>query len=80
MSRHLSIVERHIDGRDEPSYRESLIARRDSATAAAVHFWVFAHAQDSQRYVEFVEGSDAAQVAAVAGVDQGALWRAIEVK
>lgn len=79
MTRHLSIVEKTVGHADHAAYRESLRARQAAAKVAAANFWVFEHASDAHRYVEFVEGTDAAQVAHLANVEPGALWRAIEV-
>jgi len=80
MTRHLGIFERRIDGSDQGAYMTSLAERRASAERASMHFWVFAHATDPYRYVEFVEGTDATEVAMLAGVDQDSLWRSVEVK
>jgi hypothetical protein len=78
--RHLAIVERQVDENDAQAYHASLRHREVVAADANAHFWVFAHASDASRYVEFVEGSDASQVALLSGVEPAALWRAIEVK
>ena len=80
MSRHLAIVERQVDGADTAEYLSSLVHRREAAAGANAHFWIFAHASEANRYVEFVEGADAAMVAQLSGVEHAALWRAIEVK
>ena len=80
MSRHLAIVERQVEAERSEEYRATLRQRERAAAAANAHFWVFAHASDANRYVEFVEGADASQVAQLSGVEQAALWRAIEVK
>lgn len=78
--RHLAIVERQLEAGDASAYRASLQHRQSMAQQANAQFWVFAHASDANRFVEFVEGADASQVAQVSGVEQAALWRAIEVK
>ena len=80
MPRHLAIVEREVHTNDAQDYLSSLVHRQRTAASANANFWVFAHASNTNRYVEFVEGADAAQVAHLSGVEQAALWRAIEVK
>ena len=80
MARHLSMLERRIDGPDENAYIASLAGRVAAATEAEAHFWVFSHASDPHRYVEFVEGANASKVAELSGVSESALWRAVEVK
>jgi hypothetical protein len=80
MSRHLAIVERVVHQEDAQDYLSSLVPRQQTAANVDANFWVFAHASDANRFVEFVEGSDASQVARLSGVEQAALWRAIEVK
>jgi hypothetical protein len=78
MSRHLSIVERHVGDADQ--YLASLAVRRDAARASSAQFWVFEHASEPKRFVEFIEGSNAELVAHLAGVAQRDLWHAVEVK
>ena len=80
MSRHLAIVERQVNGAEAAEYLSALVHRQETAASENANFWIFAHASDANRYVEFVEGADAAQVARLSGVEQAALWRAIEVK
>jgi hypothetical protein len=80
MTVHLSVVERRVNVDDESGYIASLAERRAAARAASAQFWVFAHGSDSHRYMEFVEGSDALQVARISGVEQDDLWHAVEVK
>ncbi len=78
MSRFLSVKEESVSESERAEYSARLSARRSEAARADLHFWIFAHSEDPQRFVEFVEGADASLVAQVAGVESASLWRSIE--
>ena len=80
MTRHLAIVERQVAASETDRYLSTIADRQSQAKSLAANFWVFAHASDSRRFVEFVEGADASDVSTLSGVEPAALWRAIEVK
>ncbi len=77
MTKHLSVVEKRVTNSDE--YLKGVRDRSDVAIASSLHFWVFQHATDSSRFVEFVEGTDAVKVAQVAGVETNELWNSIKI-
>ena len=72
MPRVLQMTERRVAFPDRASYLAALRRRRAHAARAQVHLWAFEHADDPERFVEFVEGSDPAAVRAVG--DDSALW------
>ena len=57
MARMLSFAERHVDEASRTDYLTSVGARQRAAASAGVHFWVFEHAEQSGRFIEFVEGA-----------------------
>jgi hypothetical protein len=82
MGRMLAVAERQVDAAARGDYLTSVGARQHVAASSGVHFWVFEHAEESGRFIEFVEGASERDVRAVA-VDgellQGplALWREV---
>lgn len=66
--------ERVVSQSERASYLHALAVRRESAAAASANFWVFEDANDSGRFLEFVEaGSQDALARAIdAAVDQTA--------
>lgn len=69
MPRTLSMQERRVSDAERADYLAALSARSQSASAAQAHFWVFEHASERGRFVEFIEAADADTVARLLGVD-----------
>ncbi len=79
MARVLAMQERVIGHDERAAYLASLIDRRARAAAVPAHFWVFEHATESGRFVEFTEAASDADVAAAHGNgDAPALWREVQ--
>ena len=67
MARTLSMQERRISMAERADYLAALSARSHSAAAAQAHFWVFEHAGEPGRFLEFTEAADAAVLAQLLG-------------
>lgn len=83
MARMLAVAERRIDAAARTDYLTSIGARRQSAAATGVHFWVFEHADESGRFIEFVEGASEHDVRSVAEGDDVmraalSIWREVQ--
>lgn len=79
MARTLSIIERRVSDAERVAYLAALPARKQRAAAVPAHFWVFEHAAERGRFVEFTEAAGEEQVAAVHGHDAPAdLWREVQ--
>jgi hypothetical protein len=79
MARVLTIVERRVPATERESYFAALESRRRSAAARRAHFWIFEHADEAGRFVEFTEGADANDIAAVHDGELPApLWREVQ--
>lgn len=66
MSRVLVMSERTVRTSDRASYVSTLDARKQSAGAVGANFWVFERADNSEKFLEFVEaGSTAALTSAI---------------
>lgn len=77
MTRSLGIAKRDVPAASRASYVADVAARGAAAAQRGVHHWVFQHATDPARFIEFTEGPDDSAVVAFAG-DEVELWRAIE--
>jgi len=66
MARMLAFAERHIDEASRTDYLTSVGARQRSAASSGVHFWVFEHADEGGRFIEFVEGASEQDVRSAA--------------
>jgi len=78
MARTLSIVECRIRDDERADYLAALPARAARAAAASAHFWVFEHASERGRFVEFTEAGDAQRLAELVGNDAPAdFWREV---
>jgi len=74
----LAFVERRIALGEREAYLEGVNARRQVASAARAHFWVFEHDDEPGRFVEFTEAGSATDVATVHdGVLPAPLWREV---
>lgn len=79
MSRVLATTERHVDAPARDVYFAELQHRRVVAEAAHVHFWVFEHATQHGRFIEFVEAPDAVALArAFPTLMPTDVWRAVQ--
>ena len=79
MGRVLSMTERRVDGAAREEYLATLASRRATAAAAPAHFWVFEHASDRGRFVEFTEAASEDAIASVQGHDAPeSLWREVQ--
>jgi len=83
MARVLAVTERRVEAPTRAAYLAEVAVRQDKAASDGAHFWVFEHAVESGRFIEFTEGSTDASVRAVAGpyATDGAplaLWREVQ--
>jgi hypothetical protein len=79
MARALTIVERRIGDHERAAYLAALPGRKLRAAAVPAHFWVFEHAAERGRFVEFTEAADDAGVVALQATDTPAeLWREVQ--
>lgn len=79
MPRVLSMTERRVGPAEREAYLATLVDRRAVAAAANAHFWVFEHADDGGRFVEFTEAASDGAIVAAHGPDApGALWREVQ--
>jgi hypothetical protein len=80
MPRVLTLQERLVGDAERAAYLAAMRVRRDKASAAHAHFWVFEHESEHGRFVEFIEAADAH---AVRTADEerapGALWHEVEM-
>lgn len=79
MARVLAIQERVVALAEREAYFASLAKRQARAAAVPAHFWVFEHATESGRFVEFTEAASDDAIAAAQEGDQAAgLWREVQ--
>jgi hypothetical protein len=79
MARVLSMLECVVTPEQRSAYLASLAMRRARAAAVPVHFWVFEHATESGRFVEFMEAANDDAIAALQEDGQPpALWREVQ--
>ncbi len=79
MSRMLSMAERQVAVAERKAYLAALPGRRAAAAAVHANFWVFEHATEHGRYVEFTEAaSEDALVAAHGHNAPAARWREVQ--
>ncbi|MDQ8158690.1 MAG: hypothetical protein P3B76_00155 [Gemmatimonadota bacterium] len=65
MARVLTMQECVVAPAERGAYLAALAERRQRAAAVSAHFWVFEHATESGRFVEFTEAAGEAQLAAL---------------
>jgi hypothetical protein len=79
MARVLAMRECEVTPEQRSAYLASLAVRRARAAALSVHFWVFEHATESGRFVEFMEAANEDAIAALQEDGQPpALWREVQ--
>lgn len=79
MSRVLTLAERIVDDATRAGYLAALDTRRASAASLGANFWVFEHASESGRFIEFTEGGSEAAVRSATGLDAALpLWREVQ--
>ena len=79
MPRTLTIVERRVPDAERADYLAALPLRKQRAAAVPAHFWVFEHATERGRFVEFTEAAGDDRIAAVHGIDMtAASWREVQ--
>ena len=79
MPRVLAMQERVVAPAERGAYLASLDRRRARAAAVPAHFWVFEHATDSGRFVEFTEAASEEAIAAALDDDEmSGLWREVQ--
>ena len=79
MARVLAMRECMVTPEQRSAYLTYLAVRRARAAALSVHFWVFEHATESGRFVEFMEAANEHAIAAVQDDGQPtALWREVQ--
>ena len=79
MPRLLAVGEQHVALAERDSYLASLAERRASAAAAGLNFWVFEHATEPGRFIEFTEGADAEAIRRRHGADPTLpLWQEVQ--
>jgi|APMI01.1.fsa_nt_gi hypothetical protein len=67
MARALHMQERRVEAAERASYLASLPLRKTRAAAVEAHFWVFEHAGEPGRFMEFTEAKREADLAALVG-------------
>ena len=79
MARVRAMQERVVAPAERGAYLASLDRRRARAAAVPAHFWVFEHATESGRFVEFTEAASDEAIAAAHEVGQTpGLWREVQ--
>ncbi|WP_310570088.1 hypothetical protein [Gemmatimonas sp.] len=79
MARVLAMQERVVAQAEREAYLATLAIRRARAAAVPAHFWVFEHATESGRFVEFTEAASDDAIAAAHELDQTpGLWREVQ--
>jgi len=79
MARVLAMQERVVAPAERGAYLADLDRRRAHAASAPAHFWVFEHAIDSGRFVEFTEAASEHAIAAAHELGQTpGLWREVQ--
>ena len=79
MARVLAMQERVVAPAERGAYLASLDRRRARAAAVPAHFWVFEHATESGRFVEFTEAASDEAIAAAHEPGQApGLWREVQ--
>lgn len=79
MARVLAMRECVVASADREAYLASLVNRRARAASVPAHFWVFEHATEPGRFVEFTEAASDEAIAAVHEVGpMPALWREVQ--
>jgi len=79
MSRLLAMVECRIAPAMRQDYLAGIGARTVDAASSGAHFWVFEHAADSGRFLEFTEAGseEALRSASEEGASAG-VWREVK--
>ncbi len=67
MARALHMQERRVDAAERAAYLASLQPRKDRAAAVQAYFWVFEHAGEPGRFMEFTEAKRDVDLAALVG-------------
>ncbi|WP_309672931.1 hypothetical protein [Gemmatimonas sp.] len=79
MARVLAMQERLVAPVEREAYMAHVAIRRARAAAVPAHFWVFEHATESGRFVEFTEAASDDAIAAAHEPDQTpGLWREVQ--
>ena len=79
MTRVLATTERHVHADAREAYFAELQQRRVVFEEAHVHFWVFEHAIEDGRFIEFAEGADVLALAsALGGSTPANVWREVQ--
>ncbi|AMW05113.1 hypothetical protein [Gemmatimonas phototrophica] len=79
MARALTIVERQVPDAERAAYFAALPQRKQRASAVPAHFWVFEHASERGRFIEFTEAGSETELAAVHGQDMSAsCWHEVQ--
>ncbi len=79
MARVLAMTECRIDPSVRHEYLAGIPARVQAAALAGAHFWVFEHAGQGGRFLEFTEGGSDDIVRAASGAESSSgLWREVK--
>lgn len=79
MGRLLTMAECHIESSMRTAYLAALDARRSAVEEYGAHFWVFEHASNPGRFIEFTEGSSESSIRdALGDATDMVLWREVE--
>jgi hypothetical protein len=74
------MVERRVSADERTTFLQLLSVRRRAAEAVRAHVWVFEHATDVGRFVEFTEAASPEDIAAVHdGTTPAPIWREVRV-
>ena len=79
MPRALTIVERRVSDAERAEYLAALSPRKQRAAEVPAHFWVFEHADERGRFVEFSEADGDEQIASLHEPDVSPpIWREVQ--
>lgn len=79
MARALHMQERRVSAEARADYLAALPARKERAAAVQAYFWVFEHAGESGRFLEFTEAKREEDLAALVGLaDASDSWREVQ--
>ncbi len=78
--RTLLVTERTVAHGERDAYLQSLPQTRARCADAQVQFWVFEHAEQGSRFIEFAEAKDESSLEALALNESSASrWHAVEI-
>ena len=74
----LTVVERQVSANDRVAFLATVSLRQQVAAQVRAHVWLFEHAEEPGRFMEFTEAADASALATVhEGHMPAPLWREV---